>query len=109
MSDGLTLDDLAVPLRVLRLLAADFGYLPAPEIDVSAVYPNQLVLRFHDDLADFEAWRDVLGIAPDGVEHGTQSEGGTRVLRTLTEYAGAELKLVAYAPVPDYVRSRTWA
>jgi hypothetical protein len=101
MSEGLTLDDMSVPLRALRLLAADFGHLPAADVDVSPIYPTRLHLRFHHDLADFEAWREALGIAPDAVRHGTQSGGHTRVLRVDTQYAGAELELVAYAPVPD--------
>ncbi|BBC35861.1 uncharacterized protein SGFS_071550 [Streptomyces graminofaciens] len=104
MSEGLTLDGLAVPLRVLRLLAVDFGHLPAPEIDVSTIYPDRLVLRFHHDLADFEAWRDALGIAPDDVAYREQSDGRTRVLKAHVEYAGAVLELIGYgdvqAPVP---------
>ena len=34
-NEELTLDGLAVPLRALRLLAADFGHLPAPDVRVS--------------------------------------------------------------------------
>ncbi|GGT54268.1 hypothetical protein [Streptomyces purpureus] len=109
MSDGLTLDGLAVPLRVLRLLATDFGHLPAPAVHLSGIFPNRLELSLHDDLAEFETWRDALGIAPDAVKHSTQSDGRTRVLKASVEYAGAELELVAYARVPDYVRSRKWA
>jgi hypothetical protein len=100
MSDGLTLDDLAVPLRALRLLAADFGHLAAPAVHVSTIWPDRLELSFHGDLADFEAWRDALGIAPDAVTHRTQSGGHTRVLLAPGEHAGATVKLVAYADVP---------
>ena len=98
--DGLTLDDLSVPLQALRLLATDFWHLPAPEVDVTSIYPNRLKLRFHRDLADFEAWREALGIAPNAVRHGTQEGGHTRVLRADTQCAGAELELVAYADIP---------
>ncbi len=101
MSDGLTLDGLAVPLRALRLLAADFGHLPAPAVRVTTIWPDRLELDFHDDLAGFEAWREALGIAPDAVTHGTQSEGRTRVLRMVAEYAGAQLELVGYGHIPD--------
>jgi hypothetical protein len=100
MSEDLTLDDLAVPLRALRLLAADLGHLPAPDVDVTQIYPNTLRLSFHrGGLAAFEVWRETLGIAPSEVRHGTQGGGHTRVLRAEVEYAGAELELVAYADV----------
>ncbi|ASQ96014.1 hypothetical protein [Streptomyces sp. 11-1-2] len=99
MNDALTLDELAVPLRALRLLAADFGHLPAPHAHVSTIYPNQLELSFHDGLTDFEAWRDALGIAPDAVECREQGGGQTRALSLTTDYAGAELLLVAYGDV----------
>ncbi|WP_030180488.1 hypothetical protein [Streptomyces sp. NRRL S-813] len=100
MNEGLTLDDLAVPLRALRLLAADFGHLAAPTVGLTTIWPDRLELSFHGDLADFEAWRDALGIAPDAVTHSTQSGGRTRVLLAFGQYAGATVKLVAYAEVP---------
>lgn len=101
MSDGLTLDDLSAPLRALRLLATDFGHLPAPAVRVTTVYPDQLELSFHRDLADFEAWRDALDVAPDAVSYDTQGDGGrTCVLHVGIEYAGAELELVGYGDVP---------
>lgn len=100
MNRGLTLDDLAVPLRVLRLLAADFGHLAAPEIFVSTIYPDRLELRFHDDLCAFEAWRDALGIVPDDVDYHEQFSGRTRVLKASAAYAGAVLELTGYSDVP---------
>ncbi|MFS7877670.1 hypothetical protein ACEYXF_30690 [Streptomyces asiaticus] len=105
MNRGLTLDNLAVPLRVLRLLATDFGHLPAAEIYVSTIYPDRLELRFHDDLSGFETWRDALGIAPDDVDYHEQSDGRTRVLKASVAYAGAELELTGYgdAPAPAFV------
>lgn len=100
MSEELTLDDLAVPLRALRLLAADLGHLPAPDVDVTQIYPKNLRLSFHrGGLAAFEVWRETLRIAPGAVRHGTQDGGLTRVLRTEVHYADAELELVAYADV----------
>ncbi|MGR3934950.1 hypothetical protein [Streptomyces sp. BRA346] len=100
MNRGLTLDNLAVPLRVLRLLAADFGHLPAPEIYVSTIYPDRLGLRFHDDLSGFEMWRDALGIVPDAVVYREQGDGRTRVLKTSVAYAGAVVELTGYGDVP---------
>ncbi|MFE1309928.1 hypothetical protein [Streptomyces sp. NPDC058755] len=103
MSDGLTLDDLVVPLRALRSLAADFGHLSAPAVQVTTIWPDRLELAFHGDLAGFEAWRDALGIAPEAVTHCRQSGGCTRVLIASAKYAGAALQLVAYADVPALV------
>ncbi|MGW3021217.1 hypothetical protein [Streptomyces longwoodensis] len=100
MNEGLTMDDLAVPLRALRLLSADFGRLAAPTVGVTTIWPDRLELSFHGDLAAFEAWRAALDIAPDAVTHSTQSGGRTRVLLGFGQYAGATVKLVAYADVP---------
>ncbi|MGI5455873.1 hypothetical protein ACQEWB_22365 [Streptomyces sp. CA-249302] len=100
MSENLTLDDLAAPLRALRLLATDFGHLPAPTVRMSPIFPNQLELAFHDDLSGFEAWREALAIAPDAVRYHTQGEDGlTCALHAGTEYAGAALELVGYGDV----------
>ncbi|MEU9345170.1 hypothetical protein AB0D74_28605 [Streptomyces sp. NPDC048278] len=99
MSQELTLDGLAVPLRVLRLLAADFGHLPAPDVDLSPVFPDRLELRFHDGLADFETWRAALGITPDDVTYREQS-GDTCVLKASVDYAGAVLELTGFGDLP---------
>ncbi|MFF4275884.1 hypothetical protein [Streptomyces sp. NPDC001536] len=100
MNEGLTLDDLSVPLRALRLLAVDFGHQPAPWVRVDTVYPDRLELSFHGDLAGFEAWREALGIAPDAVVHATQGGGRTRVLEATAELAGAVLTLTGFAEIP---------
>lgn len=99
MSKGLTLDDLSVPLRALRLLAVDFGHLPAPSVNVSTIYPDRLKLTFYDDLSGFEAWRDALGIASDAVDYHVQSDGRTRVLKAAVDHAGAGLDLVGYGDI----------
>ncbi|MFG2962298.1 hypothetical protein ACGFZS_03340 [Streptomyces sp. NPDC048288] len=101
MSELLTLDGLAVPLRVLRLLAADFGHLPAPDVDLTRIYPDRLTLRFHEGLHAFEAWREALAIPPEKVTHGVQVGGFTRVLKATTDYAGAEVHLHGYTDVAD--------
>ena len=95
----LTLDDLAVPLRALRLLALDFGHLVAPDITVSTVYPDRLELTFHNGLTDFEEWRQALGIAPDTVAYREQNAGRTRVLTASADYAGTVLELTGYGDV----------
>ncbi|MHC5904191.1 hypothetical protein ACVNF4_09845 [Streptomyces sp. S6] len=104
MSETLTLDALAAPLRALRLLVTDFGHLPAPVVSVSPIYPGRLELSLHSGLSDFEAWREALDVAADDVTFHVQSNGRTRVLRTLAAYSGAELELVAYGSVDAPVR-----
>ncbi|WP_328758253.1 hypothetical protein [Streptomyces sp. NBC_00271] len=99
MSDGLTLDELAVPLRALRLLTTDFGHLPAPSVHVSTIYPERLELTFYDDLSGFELWREALGIAPDAVTYGEQNASRTRVLQVTVDYAGTAVHLTGYADV----------
>ncbi|MEV7344811.1 hypothetical protein [Streptomyces sp. NPDC093544] len=104
MSENLTLDDLAVPLRALRLLAVDLGHLPAPTVSISTIYPDRLELSLHSGLPGFEAWREALGAAAEDVNYRVQNGGRTCVLRTTAAYAGAELELIGYgdvdAPVP---------
>jgi hypothetical protein len=99
MSANLTLDSLTLPLRALRVLAVDFGHLPAPDVQVSTIYPDRLRLRFHDGLSAFEAWRAALGVDPDAVRYGEQSDGRTCVLTTTAEFAGAVLELTGYGDV----------
>ncbi|MER5980143.1 hypothetical protein ABT142_27095 [Streptomyces sp. NPDC001857] len=100
MSETPTLDGLAVSLRVLRLLASEFGHLPAPDVQVSPIFPDELELRFHDGLGGFEAWREAVGIAPDVVDYREQSGGRTRVLKASVKYAGAVVVLVGYGDIP---------
>ncbi|WDV53403.1 hypothetical protein PV963_25090 [Streptomyces coeruleorubidus] len=105
----MTLDDLTVPLRALRLLAVDFPHLPAPDVDVSPIFPEWLRLSFHDtsgeSLAAFEQWRTALRIAPEAVDSRTQSAGRTRVLKAEGQFAGAGIVLTAYADQPDVDRA----
>ncbi|MGA6159302.1 hypothetical protein ACPEIC_38845 [Stenotrophomonas sp. NPDC087984] len=109
MSERLTLDDLAVPMRALRLLAADFGHLPAPTVSVSPIYPKRLELSLHSGLPGFEAWREALGIAPEEVDHHVHDGGRTRALCATVTYAGAVLELVGYGDVPAAVLVETAA
>ncbi|MFJ7302008.1 hypothetical protein [Streptomyces sp. NPDC099088] len=103
MSTILTLHGLAAPLRALRLLAVDFPDLPAPVVDVSAVYPDRLSLSVHamqGGFTAFEAWRAALGIAQDAVEFHVQCNSRTGVLSARTEYGGADIELTGYTQVP---------
>ncbi|WP_381796486.1 hypothetical protein [Streptomyces niveus] len=107
MSEIPTLDALAVPLRVLRLLAVDFGHLPGPEVRVSTIIPDALCLAWHEttmgsgqSLTAFEQWREALGIEPNAVEYRTQAGGLTAVLLVSGTYGGATVELTAYAAAP---------
>ncbi|MYX98045.1 hypothetical protein GT045_25340 [Streptomyces sp. SID486] len=104
MNEGLTLDGLAVPLRVLRLLAVDFPHLTAPNVDVSPLYPEVLRLSLHesscDSFAAFESWRRALGIECAAVDFHTQSDGRTAVLKGSGVYGGADIELTAFASLP---------
>jgi hypothetical protein len=100
MNESLTLDGLTIPLRALRLLAADFGGLPAPDIDLTHIFPERLTLCFHDGFHAFEAWREALGVPPEDVSHSVQGGGTTRVLKASTDYAGASIHLRGYADIP---------
>ena len=56
-------------------------------------------MTFYDDLPGFEAWRETLGAVPDAVTYREQSDGRTRVLSTVVDYAGAEVHLTGFADV----------
>ncbi|TXL86886.1 hypothetical protein [Streptomyces sp. IB2014 016-6] len=112
MSEVLSLDALAAPLRALRLITVDFPDLPAPSLGVSTVYPNRLTLSLHwrsagDSFAAFEQWRNALSIEPDAVTFHMQCDGLTGVLEASVTFAGADIELVAYAHVPQSANSRT--
>ncbi|MFD3544454.1 hypothetical protein ACFWUW_02350 [Streptomyces sp. NPDC058655] len=105
----LSLKGLDVPLRALRLLAADHPHLPAPAVSVSTIYPDRLELSFHDGLGAFETWRDALRITPDRVEHSVHAGGRTQVLTAEVDYAGARLCLIGYAKAPALAQERSRA
>ncbi|WP_435057375.1 hypothetical protein [Streptomyces sp. bgisy060] len=95
-----TLSDLAAPLAALVVLDAKFSHLPAPNVDFCPVYPDRLRLSLHDDLSAFEAWREALNIDPTAVVHRVQRGGGTRVLKVHGCFAGADVELIGFTPVP---------
>jgi hypothetical protein len=90
-------DQKAALTAVARLVSA-FGHLPAPEWNVSRIYPEQVDVSLHDDLGDFEQWRTVLGIGPDDIKYRTQS--GAIVLTAKIQWGGASVNLVGYGPLP---------
>lgn len=89
--------DLSRPRDVLNGLAAEFPLLPAGEIDISPIYPNRLRLSFHDQLGDFEAWREALDIEPATICRSLQSGDTTLVLTAEIVRSGVTVELVAFS------------
>jgi hypothetical protein len=93
-----TLAEQQTALAALTQIGAAFGDLPAPEFRVSRVYPDQVSISLHDNLADFEAWREALGMAVGAVEYRTQP--GNTVLKVVVPWGGGTVELVGYGPLP---------
>ncbi|MFJ6507595.1 hypothetical protein [Streptomyces sp. NPDC091879] len=103
MNEILTLEGLSAPLLALRLLALDFPHLPAPVVDVSAIYPDRLALSFHESqgaFTAFESWRAAIGIDPGAVEFHVQCDHRTGVLTAQAKFGGADIELTAFTQVP---------
>ncbi|MFI1948806.1 hypothetical protein ACH46F_33775 [Streptomyces virginiae] len=106
---GQSLREMQAPLLVLGVFAGHFWHLPAPTVSVSSVYPDRLDLDFFDAPADFEAWREALGIDPQLISEHVQRSGGNRVLTVDAEWGGAQLRLRSFALVPASVEERSRA
>ncbi|MBC3988034.1 hypothetical protein H8N00_03785 [Streptomyces sp. AC563] len=72
------------------------GHLPGAHISLSDTFPNQLDVSLHDDLGDFETWRQALGIAADTVT--CTARARHMVLKARAAFAGATVELFGYAP-----------
>ncbi|QIB44875.1 hypothetical protein [Streptomyces aureoverticillatus] len=96
MKTDLAMKELAVSLRALRAVVAEFPALPAPAVHLSPIFPERLELSLHDDLGAFEPWRLAFDIAPEDVRFGTQSDGQTWVLKAHADFAGASVHLIAF-------------
>ncbi|WP_433340615.1 hypothetical protein [Streptomyces sp. CA-253872] len=92
---GIRVKDLGVALTALRLLALDHPELPAPSADVSTVFPDRLRLAFHENLADFEAWREALGLASEAVELRLWGRVSGSLCGSVP-YAGATVELIGF-------------
>ncbi|EFL01988.1 conserved hypothetical protein [Streptomyces sp. SPB78] len=97
MSD-LRLQDLSAALTALQLLTLNHPELPAPSADVSTVFPDRLRLAFHEGLADFEAWREALGLASEAVELRLWGRASGSLRGSVT-YAGATVELIGFLQV----------
>ncbi|MFI1160222.1 hypothetical protein [Streptomyces sioyaensis] len=96
-----TMNDLAMPLHALRLLAWDFPSLPAINVQVSTIVPNELELASHGDFGAFEKWREALGILPESVTYREQGAGRTRVLLAAVNFDGVRVSLIGFSAVPE--------
>lgn len=97
MSTPTSFRELSAPVAALALLMAGHPELPAPDIQVTPIYPDWLRLAFHGE--PFDVWLKALGISPDSVAVSTQAEGATRVRKAETRYGGAEIELTEYTDV----------
>lgn len=88
--------DLATSVAAVNALIAKHPLLPAEEIVPSK---DGVSVHLHGGLADFEAWREALGIPVEEVAFHVRSGGTT--MRADTEFAGVLVALVGYSgPVP---------
>ncbi|MFI0897085.1 hypothetical protein [Streptomyces sp. NPDC020983] len=85
-------------LEALIVIGRTFAHLPAITINLSPIYPGEIVLSVHDDLAAFEQWRTALGIAEGDVDHQQRPRSTHMVLKARTTFARATVELVGYAP-----------
>ena len=88
--------DLATAVAAVNALIAKHPLLPAQEIVPST---DGISVHLHGGLADFEAWREALGIPTNEVSFHIRESGTT--MRADTEFASVPVALVAYSsPIP---------
>ncbi|MGW0559953.1 hypothetical protein ACWDZ4_04805 [Streptomyces sp. NPDC003016] len=78
-------------VHTLAEMSGGFGYLPVTDVMVRTTYrPDEfgpvIVISVHEGLADFEAWREALGILPEDVTHALLPTAAS--LRAETEWDG---------------------
>ncbi|GHD70499.1 hypothetical protein GCM10010317_077900 [Streptomyces mirabilis] len=89
--------DLATAVAAVNALIAKHPLLPADEIVPSS---SGVSVHLHGGFADFEAWREALGIATDEVSFHVRSGNGS-TMRAETEFASVLVAIVGYSgPVP---------
>jgi len=88
--------DLATSVAAVNALIAKHPLLPAEEVVPSK---DGVSIHLYGGLADFEAWREALGIPTVEVSFHVRPSGVT--MRADTEFAGVLVALVGYSgPVP---------
>ncbi|WP_050503071.1 hypothetical protein [Streptomyces monomycini] len=90
-----TLADQQAALDVAASLARTHGHLPAAHIRTTAIFRDQVDISLHDSLADFEAWREGLGIDPTAVDHALYADG-QMYLQARTAFLGLTVEITGY-------------
>ncbi|MGW9600590.1 hypothetical protein ACWHBW_22645 [Streptomyces albidoflavus] len=92
-----TLASLNRRLGVLADLTARYPELPAPHVDLSQVFTDQMVLAFHDQPTAFTRWASALILDLDTATSGGGIDGYGVVWRTLTFVLdGVTIELTSY-------------
>ncbi|WP_267242856.1 hypothetical protein [Streptomyces sp. PR69] len=97
------LSRLACAVDVLAGMSGPFGHLPVTDVTVGTTYrPDAygpvIVISVHEGLADFEAWREALGIRPEDVTHRLLPNCAS--LTAEAEWGGVWIELHGYGPLP---------
>lgn len=85
-------------LGALAQMTAAFGHLPAADINISPLTPDEVTISVHDDLDGFERWRAALGIATADIDHQQRPGRSHMTLKAVATFGGATVELVGYAP-----------
>ncbi len=93
-----TVADQNLATAALTQFATDFAHLPAADFSISRIYSDRLTVVLHDDLADFETWREALGIAAAAVEFKTLRDFS--VVEADCPWGFATVELVGYGSLP---------
>jgi hypothetical protein len=97
------LADQLASLDALAQITHSFGHLPAADINLSPITPDELTISLHDDLDGFEQWRAALGIPAGDVDHQQRPRSSHMTLKVVTTFAGARVELVGFAPALETV------
>ncbi|MFJ9101378.1 hypothetical protein ACIRJM_23255 [Streptomyces sp. NPDC102405] len=90
--------DLATSVAAVNALIAKHPLLPAEEIVPST---HGVSVHLYGGHADFEAWREALGIAPEDVAFRVRGNGGTSMSAD-AEFSGVTIALLGYGdPLPE--------
>lgn len=96
-----TVADQRMALEALSAILRVFGHLPGAHFGISTIYPDRVDISCHDGLADFELWRETLGIPAQSVRF--RCNDTTTNLTAPGSYAGASIQLNGFAPTPHDV------
>ncbi|WP_329313704.1 hypothetical protein [Streptomyces sp. NBC_01262] len=110
-----TVQEQLTSISFVYALAHQHPSLPAAAIELSPwtgfdTTTTRVIISLHSErpepFADFEAWREALGLTPDDVTYRTLRPG-LETLRTATVRGGIEVELIAYRkPVNAVTDSR---